>query len=146
MGEKPRDSHLIDRNRRGSALFLHLFAICSQSYAYTWLPWLSTSQPPPRRWLQCEPSLRPGLGAPPLLVPSLSQIWSGTSVTWSSTQHWPSPTMTQTGRRKQGLEGEPDLLSHWVSYDQLTLQLYIKLSGPMNMCTPLKDSRPCMSL
>ena len=49
----------------------------------------------------------------------------------------------QTGRRKQGLRGER--LVHRVSYVQLTLQLYIKLSGPMNTCTPLKDSHPCMS-
>ena len=55
-----------------------------------------------------------------------------TSVTGSSTQHWLSPTMTQTEMRKQGLEGEPDLRIHRVSYDQLTLQLYIMLSGPMS--------------
>ena len=105
----------------------------------------ATSQPPPHRWFWCQPSLRPGMGPPPLPVPSASQIWISTSITGSSTQHWQSP-MTQRERRKQGLEGELDLLIHRVSYDQLTLQLYIMLSGPMNTCTPLKDSRPCMSL
>ena len=41
--------------------------------------------------------------------------------------------MKKMWRTKQGLEGE--LRVHWTSYDQLTLQLYIMLYGPMNVYT-----------